>query len=250
VLLAQLALTLARVLPITVLAPFLGGRTVPPLVRVGMAVSIAILALPHATLPRDAAWLEPYAYAGLLVGETARGLAIGFATTLVFWLAESAGRALDVARGANLAEVQAPGLGHRASPLGQFAFLLFLVVFCRLDGPAHFLSSIFESFRSIPVGAPVDASTPEALLRHAGELFGAVSGLVLPGLVAALLVDLVFGAFNRIAPALNAYFLALGGKALAVVGMLMVTLGVVVDRAPVLLARTLSFVAKLARGSE
>lgn len=256
-LVAHFALTLARVLPIVVLAPFLGGRATSPAVRVGLAAGVAALALPHAPPPSGEEWLTPIPFVALIFVEAARGLALGFAAALVFWLAESAGRALDIARGANLAEVQAPALGHRASPLGQLVSLLLLVVFCRLDGPSRFLASVFESFRLVPVGGstssptvPLDAGTVERLVVHFGDLTRAVLGLVLPGLAAALLVDLVFGAFNRIAPALNAYFLALGGKALAVVAMLALTLTVVAAEAPALIDRTLALVGQLAGARE
>ena len=46
-------------------------------------------------------------------------------------------------------------------------------------------------------------------------------GLVFPGLFAAFMVDVVFGMFNRIAPQLNAYFMAMGIKAMGGLAMFM-----------------------------
>ena len=39
--------------------------------------------------------------------------------------------------------------------------------------------------------------------------------LVFPGVFAAFLTDIVFGTMNKIAPQLNAYFMAMGVKAMA-----------------------------------
>jgi flagellar biosynthetic protein FliR len=47
---------------------------------------------------------------------------------------------------------------------------------------------------------------------------------VFPGLFASFLTDVMFGMFNRIAPQLNAYFMAMGVKAMGGIFMFMIAL--------------------------
>lgn len=246
-------LVLIRIIPIVVQVPFLGGKLVPPETRIGIAVGLSVLVFPFARAGMHEQILEHngISYIVLLLKELFLGFVIGFIATELFLAMEIAGRGLDVLRGSNMAEVQVPELQLRVSPVGQFAFQLLLVVFCALNGHGHFIESVIESFAMVPVdGWPAFtaggfATFVDAIMKYTGTLFAVAFGLVFPGMFAAFLVDVVFGMFNRIAPQLNAYFMAMGIKALSGLVMFMFAMSLMVSQMGHRLEESLMFIRRI-----
>ncbi|HJL40142.1 MAG TPA: flagellar biosynthetic protein FliR [Myxococcales bacterium LLY-WYZ-16_1] len=244
-------LILVRVLPIIFITPFLGGKLVPPETRIGLSIGMTMLVFPFATSTMVTELnLTGPVFIVLLFKEMFIGFVIGFIATELFYAMEIGGRALDVMRGSNQAEVQVPELQLRASPVGQFAFQLLLVIFCTMNGHVYFIESVIESFRMVPVDQFPEFTRGfdefvDQILRYSAGLFAIAFALVFPGLFASFLVDIVFGMFNRIAPQLNAYFMALGVKASAGLVMLFFSLTLMMDQMEVLLQDSLVFVRKL-----
>jgi flagellar biosynthetic protein FliR len=244
-------LLVMRILPIMFQTPFLGGRVAPPETRIGLSVGLTILVYPYAVAGMQGPLaVNGIAYVVLMFKELFIGYVIGFVAAEIFYAMEIGGRTLDIMRGSNMAEVQVPELQFRASPIGQFNFQLLLVVFCVLDGFGFFIESVIESFRVVPIdGWPVMQVGLEHLvdqvLHHSTKLFTIAMALVFPGAFAAFVVDIVFGMFNRIAPQLNAYFMAMGVKAMAGLAMFMFSLSLMVGQLAHHLEDTLVFLRKL-----
>src|SRR5690348_341773 len=112
------------------MVPVFGGPQAPPPLRVGLGVLLAVLCLPR--LRGSVPALAPALWALLLAREAAVGLTLGFVASLAFRAAESAGHLGDILRGANVAEVLAPGSGERTSRLGGLMLLLSVVIFLGL----------------------------------------------------------------------------------------------------------------------
>jgi flagellar biosynthetic protein FliR len=244
-------LLMIRVLPIIFQTPFLGGRVAPPETRIGLAVGLSILVYPYALEGMQGPLVvNGIAYIVLMFKELFVGYVIGYVAAEIFYAMEIGGRALDIMRGSNMAEVQVPELQFRASPIGLFNFQLLLVIFCALDGFGYFIESVIESFRVVPVdgwpgmGAGFEHIV-EQILHHSTRLFGIALTLVFPGAFAAFMVDVVFGMFNRIAPQLNAYFMAMGVKALGGLAMFMFALSLMVGKLAEHLEHSLVFLRRL-----
>ncbi len=245
-------LVLMRIVPIIFQTPFLGGKLVPPETRIGLSVGLAVLVFPFAKSgmdgPLDVNWL---AFLILLLKELFLGFVIGFVATELFLAMEIAGRGLDVLRGSNMAEVQVPELQLRVSPIGQFNFQLLLVVFCGLNGHGHFIESVINSYEMVSIdkwpgfSAAGFETFVDGILQYTGDLFAVAFGLVFPGMFAAFLVDVVFGMFNRIAPQLNAYFMAMGVKALSGLVMFMFAMSLMVAQMGHRLEESLLFIRRI-----
>lgn len=244
------ALCLMRIAPIIFQVPFLGGKLVPFETRMGLSIGLTILVFPYAISDVSTLSLSPLAFLVMLLKELFIGFVIGFVASLLFYAMSIGGRALDTMRGSNLAQAMVPELKTRATPLGQFNFQLLLVVFCGLNGHTYFIESVIRSFMVVPI----DRFPPltqgffpfvDQILQYSAALFGVAFALVFPGLFAAFLVDVVFGMFNRIAPQLNAYFMALGIKSMAGIAMLMFTLTLMFGELAVQLENSLLFLQRL-----
>lgn len=245
------SLVMFRVLPIVFQTPFLGGKLVPAETRLGLSIGLTILVYPFAAAPTGGTLdINAGVYIVLLFKELFLGFTIGFVATELFYAMEIAGRAVDTMRGSNMAEVQVPELQLRVSPVGQFNFQLLLVVFCTLNGHGHFIESVIESFRMVPVNGWPGLTLGflqwvDQILRFTADLFGVAFALVFPGLFASFLTDVVFGMFNRIAPQLNAYFMAMGVKSMAGLAMIMFALTLIVNQMAYKLEDSLIFVRRL-----
>ncbi len=251
--LLMFSLVLMRIVPIIFQTPFMGGRLVPTETRIGLSVGLAILVFPYAQDamkdPLDANWV---AYIILMMKEVFIGFVIGFIASEIFYAMEIGGRALDVMRGSNMAEVQVPEIQLRASPVGQFNFQLLLVVFCALNGHGIFIESVIDSYQVVsidrfPAFAAGFDTFIDQVLSYTNSLFGLAFALVFPGLFASFLVDVVFGMFNRIAPQLNAYFMAMGVKAMAGLVMFMFALILMTQQLAGRLEENLMFLKRLVR---
>lgn len=247
------SLVVVRVVPIIFITPFLGGKLVPAETRLGLGIGLTLLVFPFASAGAASDLeLNAVAYLFLLLKEMFLGFVIGFVAAELFYAMEIGGRAVDVMRGANQAEVQVPELQLRVSPIGQFNFQLLLVVFCTLNGHGHFIQSVIESFALVPVDTFPSfrggfEHVVDLILQYVSNLFGIAFALVFPGLFASFLTDVVFGMFNRIAPQLNAYFMAMGVKAMGGLFMFMVALDLFMGRLAHHLEASLVFVRQLIR---
>jgi flagellar biosynthetic protein FliR len=245
-------LIVIRAVAIVFQVPFLGGKLVPPETRIGLAFGLAILVYPYAVGsmvgPMD---MNPIVYVVLMLKELFVGFVIGFIASELFYAMEVAGRSLDIMRGSNMAEVQVPELQLRASPIGEFNFQLLLIVFCALNGHGHFIESVAESYRIVPLdgwpslGAHNLEDMTTEILKYTSGLFALAFALVFPGLFSAFVVDIVFGMFNRIAPQLNAYFMAMGIKAMAGIAMFMFTLSMLLGQLAERLEDSLIFLRRI-----
>jgi flagellar biosynthetic protein FliR len=244
-------LIVIRILPITFITPFLGGKLVPNETRMGLAVGLAVLTFGHAeSYLSGTLSLNPVVFLVLMLKELFIGYAVAFVSTLIFYAMEIGGRMLDVMRGSSMAEVQVPELSLRASPLGDFKFHLLLVVYMAMDGHIRFIDALAESYRLVPLDAWPHftggfATWVDEILHYTSSLFGIAFALVFPGLFAAFMTDVVFGMLNRVAPQLNAYFMAMGIKALAGIAMMFFSLSLMIKMMGVHAADSLIFLQRL-----
>jgi len=221
-----LALVLARVMPMVIQTPWLGGKLAPMEVKMGLGLLFTLVLWPvakgalHGPLPT-----APIPFMLLMGKEIFIGLVVGFVNSLVFTIMEMAGRLVDTARGSSMAEVLDPHSGQRDTPFGDLYYQMFLVIFVALGAHGVFFDAFFFSFASIPldVGMPPLANVAalsDLLTRLTADVFTAAVLLASPVLAAVLVTDIVFGILNRVAPQLNAYFMAMPVKAMA--GVLLV----------------------------
>ena len=226
-----LALCAARIIPVLVVAPFLGGRLVPPVVKVGLAVAVALLIWPQALRGVVLPQLGPVHVVLLLAKEAFVGLSLGLCAALVFLAAEAAGQLIDTARGASMAESLVPQSGTRASPVADLYLQLAVVVFLALGGHRLFLQALARSYEVVPLTALPSTAGLTALalgvIDMTGQMLLVAVGLATPVLLAAVLTDLAFGLVNRVAPQLNAWILGMPAKALVGAALVLLTLSLV-----------------------
>lgn len=217
--LAVWGLIFARTVPMVVMAPIFGGKTVMGRIKIGVAMILSIILYPivapsvEGQLPTQGLF-----FWGLMFKEVAVGALIGFVVSLVFTGIEAAGHMIDVQRGSAQASVLVPQLDIQGPVFAQLHVQLTIVLFFILNLHHVFIRGYYESFTFLPIStmpAMHHDFLPmmDQMVIASGKVFLIGVQIAAPILVSIFMVDVVFGVANRIAPQVNVYFLAMPVKA-------------------------------------
>ena len=213
-------LVLARVLAMIQVAPLLSSAAIPQAGKIGLAMFIAMVALPGvvaAGYPLPASGLQ---YGLLLIGEALLGALLGFLVLLAFTALRLAGQFISLPIGFGVAELLDPVSGRQSPMLGQLFSLLALLVFLSVGGLHRLLLvGVAGSFRTLRATDLV-ISLEHGALRDAGVLLQSVAGsltrlfstaltIALPIFGALLLVSVSLALLARAAPQMNLLLLGL-----------------------------------------
>jgi len=192
------AACVARLAPLAMLCPLLGGQVAGQLVKLSVCLALALgvhLAGGVEVPPVDGAW----AAAALLSREAVFGVAVGLVVGLPFDAARIGGRFIDTFRGAS-AEASLPFAGSREAASGDLLYQLLVSLAVWGGGASIAISGALRSFGAVRLGAFVPAEG--AALQLAGLCGTALAtGLAVGAPVAgcALAVDAALGLASRAA---------------------------------------------------
>ncbi|MEM9419478.1 MAG: flagellar biosynthetic protein FliR, partial [Planctomycetota bacterium] len=172
-------------------------------------------------------------YILLLVKEAAIGLCLAFVITLMFDTLDAFGGMVDLARGATLGNVFNP-LTQAQSPVSSVFFVqLGVVLFLTVGGLQAVLDGLGHSFTAAPLYAVAPPELFGPTSGTVGTTIGLVSQLMVvalrlaaPVIVVLLLIDVVLGLINKVAPQIQVFFIGLSIKATVGVAVLLVGMAV------------------------
>ena len=230
-------LVVTRLVTAITLTPFMGGKTVSPQVKVGLAVLISILVFPTLAPHLNAGELSSLRVMCLLIKEAVIGSTIGFLSQIIFQSVQMAGATMDYSRGMSQATFFAPQLENNVSLLGQLQLQASLVLFLVLNGHLLFLRALAGSFQKMPLldfpqfsGGTMAAM--EHMARYTGESLVIAVQLSAPVLLALFLVDVSFGAIGKVASGLNVHQESQPVKAMFGLAVFLLALSYLVSRMP------------------
>ena len=249
-LLALFFLTMARVIPLIVLAPFLGSK-LPGGVKVGLAISLTTIILPTVMLKSSTFVTFDTAYLGYLLKEIFIGVILGFLASIPFHICESAGVLVDFIRGSSSLMVTDPIMQAQVSPLGLLYNYILIVLFFQIGGPFIFFNALLTSYSVIPPDKFMSSTffviqTPFfQLILHLLTQVTAISiQLAGPALVAVLMTEMFLGIANRLAPQVQISFLGMSVKSLVGIALLYVGWFFILQQAA---KKTLFYLAEIDR---
>jgi len=218
-LLSVFFLTLARVIPIISLTPFLGAKNVPATIRMLFSVALVAIFLPQNLLTIHQNIFFSHTFIWLFLKELVIGFILGFLSMVPFLIAQMAGSLIDHQRGASSLQVTDPTTQSQTGPVGLLLNQLTIVLFFALDGPFIFFNGIASSYQLIPVDGLINPSffalqTPfwkqvMVLLQFMMNLSAQIAA---PALIGILLTDMFLGIANRLAPQVQIVFLGIALK--------------------------------------
>ncbi len=220
-LLSLFLLTLFRLAPIVSLAPFLGAKIAPTIVRAGVALCLSVIFLPTLMIKMTHTIGFDYAFIGYALKELLIGFILGLFVAIPFYMVESSGILIDFLRGAAIMQAQDPTSQSQSSPIGILYHFILIVLFFQIEGPFHFLEAVLKSYEIMPPNAPFNPAffslnTPfwETAIGLLNNIMAIAIQLAAPSLVAILMAEMFLGIANRLAPQVQIAFLGMSLKSL------------------------------------
>lgn len=201
---AAVLLHAARLLPVTLLSPFLGGPLVPPVIRLGLALALGAAAWSLAGgAPAPALDAPALALAGFR--ELGVGLAFALLAALPVEAARAGGRLVDTLRGATLGELHVAPVRQHETAVGDLLAQWVVVLAAWTGGDRLVVRGLLASFAALPAGAGFPAGPlEEVALRAAAALLASALAVAAPAAAGILAADLALALVARIAPQLGA----------------------------------------------
>jgi flagellar biosynthetic protein FliR len=202
-------LVFGRALGVIVAAPFWGGRTVPLLVRIWIAVVLALAAYPMiapAAIARGVSILTLFL---ALAGEVLLGLVLGWLAQLLFAAVRLAGQQIELRSGLALIQLIDPHEGGHSGIFASFLEVSAGLIFFALNGHHLLIQALWSSFKLFPLaGEKYFPQLFAGLIGSAGEIFTIALRLSAPVLLGLLLSDIVLGTIARAVPQMNVFMVS------------------------------------------
>lgn len=190
--------------------PF-SSRAIPVQVKIWLAALIAFLIFMISYRQPVAVSSDLAGYLLQFLTELFTGCAIGFLTQLVFAAIQLAGQLLDTQAGFGVVNVIDPQYGGQVPLLGNFQYILAILLFLVINGHHVLLSCLADSYRLLPVGGGVHLKGPfySFIFQLAGDMFVTAFRIALPVLGALFIADLVMGVIARTVPQINIFIISI-----------------------------------------
>lgn len=202
----KLLLIILRIGGIITVAPVFGHRNVPSMVKIGLIIIISIVLLPTIHTTNVKLPPELWAMSAVLIKEVVAGLAVGFTSLLIFIAIQFAGNIIGLQMGFGIVNVIDPNSQEQVPLIGQFQFLLAMLIFLSLNGHHLVISAIADSFKLIPLGQVTFSSiSSEIMVRAAVDTVAIAIKLGAPCIVTLFLLDVSLGIVARTVPQMNIF---------------------------------------------
>jgi len=221
----NLFLVFVRVGAMLFSAPLLNGRTVPTMLKVGLALLLTFLLVPVNSAHLAEVPFEWLPLTQLVMKELGVGILVGFVANLVFGAMQLAGQFIGLQIGFSLANVLDPLFSQNISILDQLYTLLAGLIFLAIDGHHMLILAVQQTLDIVPVGAlQINGPVANQLAVLTGGVFVAALRIVLPVMAALLLADIALGLMSRTLPQMNIFIVGMPVKLFVGFFVLLVTL--------------------------
>lgn len=221
--LALFLLVLTRATAFVAVCPVFSARMVPPLVKTGLGLMLALAALPliPAAPPATDHWLS---LSLAILGEAAIGMGLGLFVSLVFFAAQVAGSLVGLQMGLAMAEFIDPSSGGHSIALAQFFYLWTLVLFLTVNGHHALIAGLMKSIEIVHLGHGVlTGELTLYIIDKFAEMFVVALKIVGPLIAILFTADVVMGLMSRLVPQMNVFMLGFPIKIFAGFMVIMLT---------------------------
>jgi len=204
------------------LTPVFGRREFPTQAKIGLAGFLSLIIYP--LIPDIAASFNILDLATLAVKETFVGLSIGYITFMMLSSLYVAGQIIDMQMGFGIVNVMDPQSNTQVPLMGNFYYILTILVFLTINGHQVLISALIKSFEIVPVSRAVfEGRLLEIIISGFKDMFLIGFKISLPVISMIFLTDFAMGIIARTVPQMNVFIVGLPIKILVgIVGMIIV----------------------------
>jgi type III secretion protein T len=225
--LSAFILSMARIIPIIVIVPFFGSKSLPIPVKIMFSLSIVAILMPQLVFSLKTELIFDMAFIGYALKEIFIGFSLGFLASIPFYIAQGSGSLSDFMRGAQSLQVTDPTTTSQTGPLGLLYNYVLIATFFFIGGPIMFIDAIAKSFELIPINHffnPIFFSSKMPLwttiIGLASYILSMSIQLAAPILIGTLMSEMFLGIANRLAPQVQIVFLGISLKSWVGLGLM------------------------------
>lgn len=201
-------LVFIRTTAFLVAAPFFYIRSVPTYTKVGLGLVLALLLYPVLDLGQAVPEAGSAVYLLTVIQETLVGLTLGFVATLVFSAIRMGGELIDLHMGFAMASLFDPLSGVRTTLIGEFLYIVAMLLFLALNGHHTLLLLLSRSYQAIPpAGVVFEPQLAGDIAKIFSLAFTLGFKLAAPIITVMFISDIALSLVSRTVPQLNVFIL-------------------------------------------
>ncbi|MBR1737508.1 MAG: flagellar biosynthetic protein FliR [Firmicutes bacterium] len=209
------AVIIIRMVGFFSIAPVVGGRNIPAMIRIAMALTVSVIVFNTGIVKEIEYFDSVLGYGILLLKEFFVGFTIGFVALFFFNTAYLAGLLNDQQIGLSMAAVFDPVNQMQVPITGNIYFYMFTAIMIVTGGHRMLISSIYYSYSAIPVGGALlvgNESLYNLMMRFFNSFFMIGASMALPIIGVLLVIDVALGIMVKTAPRLNVFVVGMPVK--------------------------------------
>ena len=198
-------------------APPFNTRAIPGMVKVAVALSLALAIGPALASQAPPPELLPILTAVLL--QVVVGVSMGFLAQLLFSAIQAAGEFIDFASGFTLASLYDPLSNVSSIMFGRVNQLVAITLLFTLNGHLLLLRGFSTSYDVFPMHAVSISALTRTVISNVGIFFVSALEIAAPVMIVLFLADLALGLVSRAVPSLNVFAMSFPLKILITLSM-------------------------------
>lgn len=219
----RLMLIMFRTGALLMTVPVFGHVAIPRQLRIWLIIILAFVIFPSPVIETIETPSTTFQLALVILVELAVGFAMGFAVIILFAAVQFAGHIIGLQMGLAVANIMDPMSATQISIIGEFYYLVSLLIFLMIDGHHFVIRALVWSFELIPVGGmSFGPDLGDYILALTVNLFVLGIKLATPLIITLFILNVVMGIVSRTVPQMNVFIV---GFPLAIgVGLVMIRL--------------------------
>ena len=211
-------------------APVIGSKNIPVLMKIALSFMLAMLVYPVLETKGVAMPDDVMTYGIVILNQVVMGVVIGFSAYLIFAAIQLAGQIIDLQMGFGIANVIDPVSGTQVSIIGQFQFVLGMLLFLAINGHHHLFQAVTDSFRLVPLGHEgFSAATAGRLSELFSQLFLVAFKIAGPATLALFLTNVTLGFIARTIPQMNVFIVGLPLNIMVGIAAVLISLPILIN---------------------
>ena len=203
-------LVFARLLSMVAMSPIIGSGNVPGPVKVGLSFMLSLVIFP--VVSRNFPMLPDtmIMFWVLVVREVLVGMLVGVVTNLMFSAVQLSGQIFGIQVGFGIVNVIDPMSENQISILGQFEFLIAILLFLAINGHHVLVRIIADSYLILPMDSfTFTEPLGMEVTKWLSKMFVIAFKIGMPMIFTLLLVSAGLGIIARTVPQMNVFIVGL-----------------------------------------
>lgn len=206
-------MVLGRLSGLFISAPIFASHQLPGRLKVLIIILLAAVMSSFIPIQYAIKLDSPVTFIAAMVTEVLIGYVLGFVAYVLFAAIQMAGQLMDNQIGFSMVNVLDPQSGVQIPLMGNFYYLLALIIYLSMDGHHYLLQAIAQSYHVIPVlGANLGSDFIDIIASVTAYMVVIAVKISTPVVFAVLIADISMGFIARTVPQMNVFIVGMPVK--------------------------------------